>query len=255
MITKTPIQFEKVTSCNMDTTRTLELLPGEIESIRTFHHVIAAEGELELAADSRVYHILFLIEGEAKLVTESGSFAMDCKGMFAEEAGKKITITSGKGARFLELEKTMTDTDLETRRGYHSTFPILQIYSQCEQYTDFSKTPKTINRIVLEQENIPRFAMGSVESVGEDYVIPNAHPEIDQFFFTFPENDTELIINGETMELGGDTLLHIPLGADHGTNLYEGKRMHYLWIDCLVDEKYAAILKEDHVKTNEMKEF
>lgn len=245
----------------MDSTRSLELLPGEIESIRTFHHVIAEGDELILPGDERVYHILFLIEGDASFACAdeeacgcSGTDLMlGCKGMFVEEAGKAVRIRSVKGARFLELQKTMTDVDLETRKKYKSSFPILQIYSQCEQYTDFSKTPKTINRIVLEQENIPRFAMGSVESVGEDHVIPNAHPEIDQFFFTFPENETELIINGETMQLGGDTLLHIPLGADHGTNLYEGKRMHYLWIDCLVDERYAEILKEDHVKTNEMK--
>ena len=37
--------------------------------------------------------------------------------------------------------------------------------------------------------------------------------------------------------------------------LAENKKMHYLWIDCLVDEKFAEILKEDHVKTNEMKSF
>lgn len=255
MITKTPLKFEKVTSPSMDKTESLPLLHGEIADVYPYHHIIAPGEKINLKGDEKVYHILFLIEGAASVSTASGTYFMDEKGMFVDESGLDVEICSGVGARFFEIEKHMTDTDLETKKKYTSTFPILQIYSKCEQYTDFSKTPKTINRIVLEQENIPRFAMGSVESVGEDHVTPNAHPEIDQFFFTFPENDTELIINDETMNLLGDTLLHIPLGADHGTNLAEDKKMHYLWIDCLVDEKYAEILKEDHVKTNEMKSF
>ena len=255
MITKNVLNYEKVESPGINKTESLPLLHGEIDGVKPYHHIIAPGEQIMLKGDERIYHILFLIEGCVVLSTDSGMYCMEQKGVFVEAAESDITISSGSGARVFEIEKYMSDVDMETKKKYETSFPIIQDYLKCQQYTDFSKTPKTINRIVLEQENIPRFAMGSVESVGEDYVTPNAHPEIDQFFFTFPENDTELIINDETMNLKGDTLLHIPLGADHGTNLAEGKKMHYLWIDCLVDEKYADILKEDHVKLDEMKSF
>jgi hypothetical protein len=92
--------------------------------------------------------------------------------------------------------------------------------------------------------------MGSVVSYGFDRVEPHSHPLIDQFFFSFPENDAELIIDDERKHYGGYTIVHIPLGSNHGVEVMKGRRMHYLWIDFMIDKRGAAYLDEVHTLTN-----
>ena len=175
------------------------------------------------------YHVLFLTDGEAVLSQseacgENGkTVRLENRSLYAAGLGEGVCIKAIKTAHFLEIEMVMSEEDLKKAATYKAQFPLVQEYDKCEQYWDTSKTQKTINRIILEQENIPRLAMGSVESMDEDHVTPNNHPTVDQLFFTFSENETELIINEEKMDLGGNILLHIPLGADHGSDVWDGK--------------------------------
>jgi hypothetical protein len=68
-------------------------------------------------------------------------------------------------------------------------FPHIQIYRNAKHYRDRNKSEKTISRAVIEQRIIPRFAFGSVETYGVDAVKSHDHPMLDQYFFSFPENE------------------------------------------------------------------
>jgi len=96
--------------------------------------------------------------------------------------------------------------------------------------------------------------MGSNESYGPDRVESHSHPPLDQFFFSFPENDVVLLIDDMKQPYGGNTLLHVPLGSNHGVEIPEGKKMHYMWIDSIVDPKGISYLDEVHKPTG-VKEF
>ena len=70
----------------------------------------------------------------------------------------------------------------------------------------------------------------------------HAHPLLDQFFFSFPENDMNLLIDCHICPMKGDTLLHIPLGSNHGVIAQGDQKMHYLWIDCTPEEQKLSLI-------------
>lgn len=248
MITKTKIHFEKISKREIITQST-QLLKNEIADVNTYYHTIAAGEKLELHSKLFVYHILFIISGKAVFSTNTNDEKpIKTHSLYAANHSEAVTINAIENTYIFEIELNASETDIKNSMEYSSKFPIVQEYDKCQQYWDASKTHKTINRIILEEEQIPRIAIGSVESIGPDYIIPNSHPEIDQLFFTFPENETELIINDEKMNLDGNTLIHIPLGSNHGSNVSDGKHMHYIWCDFLINEKSLEQLQEGVIK-------
>lgn len=254
MIKKTKVNYVRI-DCDNSKTQSTQFLTGEIEGANTYYHTVAAGEELKLTAKSSCYHVLFMTDGKASLCSNGVLTLLTTRSLYAAGLGDSVTIKADEGSHFFEIEMVANDEDLKKAEQYKTKFPIVQKYAECEQYWDTSKTQKTINRIILEQENIPRLAMGSVESIGPDAVTPNNHPTVDQLFFTFSENETELIINGEKMNLGGNILLHIPLGADHGSDVTDGKHMHYIWCDFLLEDECVEYLRDEHIKTGEQRNF
>ena len=126
---------------------------------------------------------------------------------------------------------------------------MIQIYDDSEQYREDFKSPKTISRSIIGHHALPRFCMGSVESYGPDRVEPHAHPLLDQFFFSFSENDINLLIDDRVQPFGGTTIIYIPLGSTHGVDIPEGKKMHYLWIDFIIDPIGVEYLDKVHNPT------
>ena len=79
---------------------------------------------------------------------------------------------------------------------------------------------------------------------------------LDQFFFSFPENDMDVIIDGEKYPMLGNMILHIPLGSEHGVEVTGSKHMHYMWIDFLPDnEAGLKRLESSHKPTGTMRDL
>lgn len=93
---------------------------------------------------------------------------------------------------------------------------------------------------------VPRFAMGSVQTSGPDFIATHTHPMVDQYFFGLEENRCIALIDGKEVPFGGNTLLHIPLGADHGVKLEYHHVCHYLWIDFLLNEDGLEYMDQAH---------
>ena len=149
----------------------------------------------------------------------------------------------------------MIESDYELIREYNTKFPYQMPYSLSKQYKDRNKSEKTISRVMLEQRNIPRFAMGSVESYGPDFVRSHDHPMLDQFFVSFPENDMFLLIDYEPYRMMGNEACHIPLGSNHGVDVTEKKHLHYMWIDFLIDDTSMTRLDTSHIARGVMRDF
>lgn len=230
------------------------LLPGEIPGASVWHHVLPAGEELSLPGQTEFIRILFLCDGSMTFSAEEKSFSYDKKAMFTARPQSDITLHASAASSFLEIQWVLDADDLAELDASAVEFPISEAYENAEQYRDFFKSETTISRAILKQAVIPRFAMGSVEARGDDLVGQHAHPLLDQFFFSFPENDMDLLIDCRICPMKGNTLLHIPLGSNHGVIARGNQKMHYLWIDCTPPEQKAeavAYLNEVHKPTGE----
>ncbi len=235
--------------------RSLQLCKGQITGAETFHHTVEKGSTKLFKGGAGIYRILILIGGNSAFATDGKEYLFDERVSFVPAPDKDLEVKAITGTQILEIQWDVAEGDKDELAQYKTVFPLVQSYKTSKQYVDRNKSEKTISRIMLEQRNIPRFCMGSVESYGYDVVKSHDHPMLDQFFFSFPENDMDVMINGEPVHMGGNVLMRIPLGADHGVVVQEGKHMHYMWIDFMVDDTAMTRLDTSHIPTGKMGSF
>jgi len=224
----------------------ISLLPGEIKGASlVFHGMLAGDTE-KITGDSHVLHVMFLLTGNVKLAGNGHETPIKTQAAFIPEAGKKVNISASEESQWLEIRWDLNDNDVEFLAESDLEYPIVSFYDRCAHYRDPFKSNQTISRSIIGHHLLPRICMGSVESYGFDRVEPHAHPLIDQFFFSFPENDAELLVDGARKQFRGNTLVHIPLGSTHGVEVRKGKKMHYLWIDFILNKKGIDYLNKLH---------
>jgi len=252
---KTTVIMENV-DVSVNENRAIELCKGEIPGARPIHHTIKANNEILFAANTGYYHILILIDGEAEFITDNKSYMHNTRVTFVPASDKELVVKAFSNVQLLEIQWDIFPEDAEMLAEYKTEFPVNVPYQNSIQYIDPNKSKKTISRMMIPQRVIPRFSIGSVESIDRDTVKAHAHPMLDQFFFSFPENEMDVIINGEPIHMTGNIIMHIPLGADHGVEVYDGKHMHYMWIDFMPDNELALKrLDERHLPTGENRSF
>ena len=230
------------------------MLPGEIPGATVYCHHFPKEYDICFEGQRDFIRILFLCDGDAVFEAENESFHYAEKAVFVAKPESRVRIHTEKESVVLEIRWELNEQDLADLDAGETHFPISEAYRDALQYRDFFKSETTISRAILKQSVIPRFAMGSVEAKGDDLVGQHAHPLLDQFFFSFPENDMNLLIDCRICPMKGNTLLHIPLGSNHGVIALGDQKMHYLWIDCTPQElKQQAVdyLNEVHKPTGE----
>jgi len=252
---KTIVVKEKV-NIEIDENTSIELCKGEIPGVRVMHHILTEDTTLLLPANAGYYHIVVLITGVANFLTDGQTYTFNERVTFVPAPDKNLEIIARERVNVLEVQWEFAPEDVTLIEEYKTEFPYTQLYKTSVQYTDPYKSEKTISRMTIPHRVIPRFAIGSVETYGIDMVSSHAHPMLDQFFFSFPENDMNVMINGEQVPMKGNELMHIPLGADHGVDIAEGKHCHYMWIDFLPDnEKGLQKLDHCHHVTGIMRSF
>ena len=236
--------------------RSLPMCVGEIPGTATFHVTVPAGEIFTLAADEKHYNIFILIEGECTMATDGKTYGFAERVTFVPAPEKEMTITARNNVQMVQIAWDITEEDVKLRADYGTEFPLVKPYATAIQYVDPNKSPKTISRMMIPHKIIPRFAIGSVESYGYDYVKPHSHPMLDQYFFSFPENNMSLIINGEKIPMDGNVMVHIPLGADHGVEVTGTDHLHYMWIDFLPDnEAGLKRLDERHKPTGTVRDL
>ncbi len=232
-----------------------ELCPAEIPNASAHCHTLKAGSPLTLASDGK-YHILILIDGKAKFVSGEHSVEANERWIFVGDPSLDVVIDASEDATLLEIRWLILDGDDELLAEYGTKFPVSHSYDDSIQYIDRNKSEKTISRMMIPHEILPRFTIGSVESYGYDLVKPHSHPMLDQFFVSFPENDMDVLINGEPFPMLGNVIMHIPLGADHGVEVTGDKHMHYMWIDFLPDNALGLKrLNDSHKPTGKHRSF
>jgi hypothetical protein len=231
------------------------ILPGLIPGATPYHHTVAAGTSLVLEPFNG-HHILILIGGDVEFVTDGNSYIFHERVSFVPNPKLSVEIKAITVCHLLEIRWDWKEGDDELAAEYKTQFPHIQIYRNAKQYRDRNKSDKTISRVVIEQRNIPRFCCGSVETYGIDAIKSHDHPMLDQYFFSFPENEMDVLIDFEPIRMKGNELLYIPLGAMHGVDVTEGQHCHYMWIDFYPDNDEALKrLDSSHIDTGKHVEF
>ncbi len=216
---------------------TISMLEGDIEGTHPFFHKLHGGSAKSVPSCDEQARVLFLLDGSVVFTQAGQDLIMEEKGSYIPDPQAELTITAREEASILEIAWDLTATDQSALRKHRPDYPVVQLYDQCPRYTEPFKSERTISRTIVRHGILPRFSMGSNEAGAHDRVERNCHPDIDQYFFSFPENDVDLLIEEDRVPFKGNTLIHVPLGCYHGVEIGSGQRMHYIWIDLIVNEE------------------
>ncbi len=238
-----------------DQSCTVSLLEGEISGAEVFHHSLKKGEVLSLDEQPEKLRTLLVIDGAIALKNMEAGSILGEKCTCVTGVGKAVKADTLEDTHILEILWRLDKTGLDFLSQNGTQLPMIQDYKKCSQYREEFKTKKSISRAMIDHHALPGFCMGSNESYGPDLVGKHAHPLLDQFFFSFEENDVDLLIDDIVQPYKGNTLIHIPLGSDHGVSISGGKKMHYVWIDFMVGAGAVSYLDEVHKKTGVLEEF
>ncbi len=221
-----------------------DLLPNEIPGAVPLLHVLEKGDAFIFPATPHVLRVLLLLNGKASFSDGGEVIIYDEKAVYIDAPQRAVTVSALENASVLEIQWDLTDA--EAAALANGDLPFTQTFEASLKYRDPFKSEKTVSRAIVPHRILPRFAMGSVETHGTDLIGQHAHPLLDQFFFSFPENDCILLIDSFQHPMKGNTILHIPLGSNHGVFVGEKQCASYLWIDFIPDERGLAYLDEVH---------
>ncbi len=228
--------------------RQIEIFPGEIAGVRTCLVSLPSGAifcEPASTGEDRVYLILSG-SGMSTVQGEKNPLKSQMVAHFPVGVPVKITGLWEEGISFLVLHLSLNSDDQLELLGYDERcrLPYFKKLSDGERYAERIKSPKTISRTLLPPLIVPRMAMGTVKSLGPDAVALHCHPMLEQYFLGLEGNDITVITDGVRTSLKANELMHIPLGSNHGVEVAEGSRLHYLWIDFFLNRQGQDWLKE-----------
>lgn len=221
-----------------------KILPNEIKGAATYMVTVPSGDRLEISSANSQQVINFLVTGAGGVTTGELSETINRLTVFAAMPGTPVVLTAEKDCCLLQIRMDIDPGELKGLE--EDTFPVLRPYENCGHYRDYFKSEKTVSRTLIPPFKLPRFSMGSVQTTGPDQIQPHAHPVLDQLFFSFAENNCELLIDGEAFHFGGNCLLHIPRGSEHGIDATAGQTVHYLWVDFFEKSEDMEYLVRTH---------
>lgn len=224
-----PVQASVDVGRRVDGVETKAILPGEIPGVDPSFLWVAAGARAELGSTARRQHICFVIEGTGRVSTGPLVRELIAKDLIAPQPGQECAFVAAADSMLLVIAMELRPGESEAVKP--GVYPFFSRYAECEKYRDYFKTPKTVSRTLVPPFSLPRFAMGSVETTGPDRIEPHAHPMLDQHFFSFADNRCTLLVDGARHAFGGNCLLHVPLGSEHGIEAAPGDVVNYLWMD------------------------
>ncbi len=221
-----------------------QILANEINGVATHLVTVPAGARLNAGTAISQQAIYFLIEGRGSFAVDAEPKTVSRRTVFAAKPGTPAGFAADKDSCLLQIRMDLQEE--ESKRLDAARYPIVRHYEDCEHYRDYFKSEKTVSRTLIHPFTLARFTMGSVETTGPDRIEPHAHPVLDQLFFSFAENDCHLLIDGASFRFGGNYLLHIPLGSEHGIDAKPGDSVHYLWIDFFQKSEDMQYLVDVH---------
>ena len=206
------------------------ILDGCIPGAAPYHHTVL-KGSSRTLEPGNCHHVLMLLKGEVRFSTDGNEYVFHERVVFVPSPDRSVTVEALTDAQILEIRWFKREGEDDALAAeYKTQFPLIQIYRNSKQYRDRNKSDKTISRSCIDQRRI--------------------------FFFSFDENEMDVLIDYEAVPMKGNELLYIPLGSIHGVDVRAGQHCHYLWIDFYPDNDLALKrLDWSHVPTGKQASF
>ncbi|CAK7042191.1 MAG: hypothetical protein ENTB_02069 [Enterocloster aldenensis] len=237
--------LRKVTINQVLPAKDICLMNQEIRGTRVCYHQMKKGEQKTCKPWGNGISILILCRGKVSFDNAEKHFDGTRKSVFVGHPDTDTLITCREEAGILELIRYLSGPERQ-QLSQSRDFPYFRVCDEAQRYLEEGKSEKTISRMLIPQRLIPRFAMGSVESHDEDMIKKHSHPMLEQYFFSFEDNNCSILINDGRYPYGGNTLLHIPLGSDHGILSEQGQSIHYIWMDFLFGDDGLTYMDEVH---------
>ncbi len=157
----------------------------------------------------------------------------------------RFDVPGGQVLHALRLRTQLTAEDKAELKKYHANnaAPHVKKFRECPAYREAIKSPKTVSRTLLPENIVPRMAIGTVETTGPDKVGAHRHPMLEQLFLGLKDNNITVIADGAKANLTPFSILHIPLGSNHGAEVAAGNKLYYVWMDFFAAKEGQEYLK------------
>ncbi|RIH64468.1 hypothetical protein D1164_14000 [Mariniphaga sediminis] len=226
------------------------VLKNEVQGVTIEYISIKGKYNFEELSQTDTFDVLLNICGEGAL--QSGATVFEIKSetivRIPYSTGYVIQVEEGKEFSFIRIRKLLDEKDTQAVKRKTGNFDRLYIKAlvDCPAYKEDIKSDKTLNRMILPDGLVPRFAMGSVETEGPDEVGEHEHPMLDQIFFGLEGCRCRCFADGESIVLTENMMLHIPLGAKHSVSVEAGDKLAYIWMDFFLTMEGEKYMGEQH---------
>lgn len=224
------------------------VLQGEINGIKTFHLELFKDNPYLIKPVQNSVSLYLITHGKGIIKQGVMQFEVNGLNLFVPSIMEEASVLADTGDfGMLEIVIKLTNTEYQLLKEKQDKLPYFIEYAECRQYKEAIKSEKTISRMILPEDIIPRFCMGSVETSGPDKVGAHSHPMLEQLFYGLKGNDCIVEADGIKTEFKENILLHIPLGSRHGVDVEEGKLLNYVWMDLFRSQEEMGYIKENHI--------
>lgn len=236
-------------------TFTEAVLVGEIADLKIEHKAYLGPIKETITLLDRHTTLFLFVSGKGTLSADSILYPLSSDSIVVpveKIPTVQIEVPAGQALHFLQFTKKMSPQDLEDLTHFpaeNKQKVFATRFEDCEPYTEKIKSPNTISRTVLPANIIPRVSLGTVEAMGPDKVGAHKHPMLEQLFLGLSENDVIVHADDVSTEFKQYSLLHIPLGSNHGVEVGENKKMNYMWMDFFLT-KEGEVWLETHKPIN-----
>jgi len=210
-------------------------LVGEIKEVQVDLVTIVGPARHIEPASAQKAVVWLILDGKTSMKAGSSSYEVEGETIARAPQGWmwQLDVAKGSTLQALRIRRDLTPGDLEELKKFpqNNIAPHVKKFSECTPYGEAIKSPKTISRTLLPENFVPRMAMGTVETTGPDAVGAHRHPMLEQIFLGLKGTDITVSADDLRANLTGFSILHIPLGSNHGAQVAEGKKLHYVWMD------------------------
>ncbi|MDD4190361.1 MAG: hypothetical protein PHI28_03465 [Mangrovibacterium sp.] len=226
------------------------VLDHEIPDVTIEYISIKGAHDIDEPACSNIFDVLLPLDGESRLQVGTVDYPIKADSIvrIPYNTGYVIRVSTEQEFSWVRIRKVLDEHDVhvikEQIENYHSLY--LKTFVECPTYKEAIKSEKTLNRMILPEGLVPRFAMGSVETTGPDDVGEHEHPMLDQIFLGLEGCRCRCFANGEETVLTENMLLHIPLGSRHSVRVEDGDRLAYIWFDFFLTIEGQKYMNEQH---------
>ena len=223
------------------------VLPGEIAEVTTDWVSITGPAKHVEPARQDVETVWLVLAGKGTLRTRGKGFEVDSETIARAPLGWawELEAPAGRTLRALRVRHQVSAADRTELKKFpqNNAGPHVMEFSECPKYGEAIKSSKTVSRTLLPENYVPRVAMGTVETTGPDEVGAHRHAMLEQLFLGLKDNDITVSADGGRGRLTPLSILHIPSGTNHGSEVAAGKKMHYIWMDFFATKEGQEWLK------------